>query len=68
MGIQVLRGRFLDGKDVSDTELNEPKLDRRLTAKYVSRHRGSIRLSSGRYYTSKEWETKRKGLVKLALP
>lgn len=67
MGIEVLKGLFVKG-DVQDTEPNDPKLDKALTMKYSGRHRGSIRLSQGRYYTREEWEKKRERLNKLSLP
>lgn len=67
MGIEVLKGIFI-GKDVHDIEPNEPKFDKKLTIKFSGRHRGSIRLSQGRYYTKEEWEKRRKRLNSLSLP
>lgn len=67
MGIEVLKGRFIE-EEVLNKELKEPKLDKALTIKYSSRHRGSIRLSQGRYYTKQEWEKRRKRLANLNLP
>lgn len=56
------------GRDVTDEETKQPKFDRKLTLKYAGRHRGSIRLSSGRYYTIEEWEKRKKKLKELSLP
>jgi hypothetical protein len=67
MGIEVLKGLFVK-EDVGERELSEPKLDKQLTIKYSNRHRGSIRLSQGRYYTASEWEKRRKYLRNLPMP
>ena len=67
MGIEVLKGLFIKD-DVRDVELSEPKLDKGLTIKYSGRHRGSIRLSQGRYYTKDEWIERRKRLKNMSLP
>lgn len=68
MGIEVLKGLFLNGKDVTDMEPDEPNIDRELTQKYTERLRGSVRLGAGKYYTKEEWEERRKKLLKLSLP
>jgi hypothetical protein len=67
MGIEVLKGMFIK-EDVRDKEPDDPKLDRNLTIKYSGRHRGSIRLSQGRYYTKEEWAERRKRLQNLSMP
>ena len=68
MGIEILNRLLLDGRDVLDDEPNEPKFDRDLACKYAGKHRGSVRLSMGKFYTKEEWEKKRETLLKLSLP
>jgi hypothetical protein len=67
MSIERLKGKFIR-EDVGDLEPSEPKLDRNLTIKFSGRHRGSIRLSQGRYYTKEEWTKRRNKLQHLSLP
>ncbi len=67
MGVERLYGCFLQ-KDVTDDELEEAKLDKKLTDKFTGMHRGSVRISTGRYYTREEWEKRRKHLLKIRLP
>ena len=68
MGIDAIKKLFSQGKGATDIEPNEPLLDRNLTMKYSGRHRGSVRLSTGRYYTREEWEKRRIKLGKISLP
>ena len=67
MGIERLYGCFLQ-RDVTDDDLKEPRLDRELAAKFSGKHRGSVRISTGRYYTKEEWERRRKKLLAVRLP
>lgn len=67
MGIESLYGIFLN-KDVIDEDLGEAKLDKGLTLRFAEKHRGSVRLSTGRYYTKEEWEKRRKKLLQVKLP
>lgn len=67
MGIESLYGLFLK-RDVIDEDLGDAKLDKRLTLKFAGKHRGSVRLSTGRYYTREEWQKRRKKLLRIKLP
>ena len=67
MNIEGLSGCFLN-RDVTDEDLGDAKLDKELTKKHFGRHRGSVRISMGRFYTREEWEKHRKTLLKLKLP
>jgi hypothetical protein len=67
LSIEKLYGYFLQ-KDVTDEDLGEAKIDRKLTDKFVGKHRGSVRISTGRFYTREEWEERRKKLLKVKLP
>lgn len=68
MGIESLKGLFLDEENVLDMELKEPKLDRLLSRRFSTRNRGSVRMSLGLFYTKEEWEQRRKELVARPLP
>lgn len=68
MDIYELKGLFIEDQDVIDIEPKEPKIDRALTSKFSSKHRGSVRLSLGLFYTKEEWEQRRKELVAKPLP
>ena len=67
MGIEILKGKFIK-EDVTDKEPNTPNFAKSLNAKYAGRIRGSVRLSSGRYYTNEEWEKRREELINISLP
>jgi hypothetical protein len=67
MGIEILKGKF-NKEAVTDKEPNTPNFSKSLNAKYTGKIRGSVRLSSGKYYTNEEWEKRRKELVKQSLP
>jgi hypothetical protein len=67
MSIEKLYGCFLQ-RDVVDEDLKEPKLDRELNEQFAGKHRGSVRVSTGRFYTKEEWNERRKKLTKVKLP
>ena len=67
MGIESVYGLFLK-RDITDEDLGEAKLDKGLTFKFAGKHRGSVRLSTGRYYTKEEWQKRRKKLLQIKLP
>jgi hypothetical protein len=67
MGIEKLFGRFLN-RNVTDEDLGNAKFDRELTKQYAGKHRGSVRISTGRFYTEEEWQQRRKQLLKVKLP
>lgn len=59
---------FIKEKDIWDIDFNEPKVDRDLTKKFAHKHRGSVRISSGRFYTKEEFKTKKEKVLKKPLP
>lgn len=59
---------FIKDKDIWDTDFGEPKVDRDLTKKFAHNHRGSVRISSGRFYTREEFKTKKEKVLKTPLP
>jgi len=67
MGIEKLYGCFLK-EDVTDKDLGDAEIDRELTDKFAGKHRGSVRISTGRFYTRAEWAERRKKLVRVKLP
>ncbi|MFP3975537.1 MAG: hypothetical protein ACLFVK_04870 [Dehalococcoidia bacterium] len=67
MGIERLYGGFLQ-RDVIDEDFGEGKLGKELAEKFAGKHRGSVRISTGRYYSREEWEKRRKKLLRLKLP
>jgi hypothetical protein len=67
MNIEKLYGCFLQ-QDVTDKDLGEAKLDKELTEKFAGKHRGAVRIATGRFYTREEWAERRKQLLKVRLP
>jgi hypothetical protein len=67
MSIEKYFGSFLN-EDVTDIDFGEAIFDRELTEKFAEKHRGSVRISTGRFYTKEEWEERRKELLKVKLP
>ena len=67
MSVKSLYGLLLK-RDVTDEDLGEAKLDKEMTSKFAMKHRGSVRLSTGRYYTKEEWRDRRESLLKVKLP
>ncbi|MDP2718608.1 MAG: hypothetical protein Q8P44_02060 [Dehalococcoidia bacterium] len=57
MDISSLKGKFVG--DVTDQEPKEPKFTRESTINMAHKHRGSVRLSKGLFYTREEWEKER---------
>jgi len=58
-------------EEVWDTDLSDLKIDektREITMKLANRFRGGVRISTGRFYTDKEWENKREKVLSTALP
>lgn len=67
MSIENLYGCFLQ-KDVVDEDIKDAKLNRDLNSKFAGKHRGSVRISTGKYYTREEWAKRRKKLISIKLP
>jgi len=53
---------------VWDIKYKEPKIDRGLTYRFAVRHRGSVRISQGLFYTNEEWERKKEAVLAKGLP
>lgn len=68
MGLERFSGAFMGGKGVLNRDLGEPKFDRALTSKYFLKHRGSVRIGSGKFYTKDEWAEKKRELLAKAMP
>lgn len=65
---------FLSGKtedEVWEYEFPDLKIDentREIAKKLSHRYRGSVRMSTGLFYTDTEWEEKRKRILNTPLP
>ena len=68
MELALLKKKFLGNDDIWDIDFQEPKFDRDLTVSFGSKHRGSIRLSMGLFYTDEEWNEIRQDVLKTPLP
>ncbi len=68
MELKSIKEKFLNKEDIWDIDFKEPKFDRDLTSKFSSKHRGSVRLSMGLFYTDEEWAQKRKEVLNRPLP
>lgn len=66
MSVQNLYGLILN-RDVTDDDLHETIVDRILSEKFAGKHRGSVRISTGRFYTQQEWKDRRAHLLKIKL-
>lgn len=55
-------------EDIWDTDFKEPRFDRDLTLAFATKHRGSVRLAMGLFYTNEEWEAIRKKVLGASLP
>jgi len=55
-------------EDVWEIDFSDMKIDRNLTKKASVKHRGSVRISEGLFYTKEEWEEKRKRILDKELP
>jgi hypothetical protein len=58
----------LKDRDVWDSDFVEPNVDRSLPQRLAVRHRGSVRLLQGKFYTKAEVEAKRKRVMSRPLP
>lgn len=59
---------LIKDRDIWDTDFEEPGLDRKLTEKFAIKHRGSVRISKGLFYTKEEWEERRSKVLNKPLP
>lgn len=61
-------GMFIKDKEILESDFGPLKIDKDKVRKFIWSHRGSVRLSSGRYYTNEEYEERRKKVLKTPLP
>lgn len=59
---------FVKDRDILDADFGPLKIDKKKVNKFKWAHRGSVRLSSGKYYTADEFEKRRKAISKESLP
>lgn len=59
---------FVKDRDIVETDFGPMRIDREQVRKFSLRHRGSVRLSSGKYYTEEEFEDRKKKIFKEPLP
>jgi len=59
---------FWEGKDVSETEFGSPKINKETIIKYSSKFRDNIKFAFGKFYTSEEYEEKRRRIYSIPLP
>lgn len=68
MELELIKERFLGKKDIWDMDFKEPKFSRGLTMAFSSKHRGSVRLATGLFYTDDEWKKIREKALRTSLP
>ncbi|MCX9015113.1 MAG: hypothetical protein OIN89_10065 [Candidatus Methanoperedens sp.] len=61
-------GIFVKDRDIVEADFGPMRINRTQVQKFSIRHRGSVRLSSGRYYTEDEFEDRKKKNFKEPLP
>lgn len=61
-------GLFVKDMDIVEADFGPMRIDREQVKKFSLRHRGSVRLSSGKYYTEEEFEDRKKKIFKEPLP
>ncbi|MCD4798964.1 MAG: hypothetical protein K8R19_08165 [Methanosarcinales archaeon] len=61
-------GLFVKDRDIVEADFGPMRIDREQVRKFSLRHRGSVRLSSGKYYTEEEFEDRKKKIFKEPLP
>jgi len=68
MELESVKEKFGAKGDIWNTDFKEPRIDRNLTLEFSAKHRGSVRLAMGLFYTDKEWEAIRKKVLGTPLP
>jgi len=68
MDFRLVKEQFKGKEDIWDTDFKEPRIDRDLTLAFATKHRGSVRLSMGLFYTDEEWKAIRKKVLGTPLP
>lgn len=68
MELSHIKEKFAGKKNIWDINFKAPTFHRELSMMFGSKHRGSVRLSMGRFYTPQEWESIREKVLKTPLP
>ena len=61
-------GIFVKDRNIVEADFGPMRINREQVKKFSLRHRGSVRLSSGKYYTEEEFEVRKKKIFKEPLP
>lgn len=61
-------GLFVKDRDIVEADFGPMRIDREQVKKFSLKHRGSVRLSSGKYYTEEKFEDRKKKIFKEPLP
>jgi len=68
MELERIKKELYGVDDIWDIDFGEPRFDRDLTLEFNSKHRGSIRMGMGLFYTPEEWEEIRTKVLQTPLP
>ena len=68
MKLELITKELCGMDDVWDVDFREPRYDRDVTLKYDFKHRGSVRIAMGLFYTPEEWEKFRTKVLETPLP
>ena len=61
-------GTFVKDRNIVEADFGPMRIDREQVKIFSLRHMGSVRLSSGKYYTEEEFEVRKKNVFKEPLP
>ncbi len=64
----IMKGSLLNRQDVWDIEPSKLKVSRELVRRFAIKHRGSVRISMGFFYTNEEWQKRRNKVINQKLP
>jgi len=67
MRLESAKSKLLGKSDIWDIDLPEPRIDQPLTIKFAHKHRGSVRISIGRFLGTDEYK-KRQSASDKCLP
>ena len=68
MDFRLVKESFKGKEDVWNTDFKKPRIEQDLTLMFAAKHRGSVRLAMGLFYTNEEWETIRRKVLSTPLP
>ena len=61
-------GLFVKDRDIVESDFGPLRMDKEKINKFSLGHRGSVRLSSGKYYTDEDFEKRKKEVFGVPLP